>query len=88
MGWVPKALLLTNDDEEAHHLRRELEGDGFVVSPTKLEEVRVRLEEDGYDAVFCAWSFYHANGEGVLKEVREHYSGLPLMVLSRTKAQT
>jgi DNA-binding response OmpR family regulator len=85
MAWVPKALLLTSDDEEAHHLREELEGDGFVVFPAKPQEVGVRLEEETYDAVFCAWSFYHANCEGALKEVRERYPGLPVMVLSHTK---
>ena len=88
MNWVPKALLLTSDDDEGQHLQRELEGDGFVVSPTKPQEVRARLEEKAYDAVFCAWSFYHAHREGAVKEVCERYPGLPVIVLSRTKAES
>lgn len=88
MASVPKALLLTSDDDEAHHLRKVIEGDGFVVSPIKFEEVRGSLEEKTYDAVFCTWSFYRANCESALQEVRERYPGVPVIVLSRTKSQT
>lgn len=87
MVWVPKAILLSSDDDETHHLRKELEGDGFVVFPKKLPEVGSRAEEETYDAVFCTWSFYHANCEGDLQTVRDCYPGLPVIVLSRTNVQ-
>lgn len=78
----PKVLLLSASETETAQLEQIL---GNYVSltpvsdPSKLDSL---LENDGYDALFCAWALPRATWNDVLDDVREFHPDIPVIVLA------
>jgi DNA-binding NtrC family response regulator len=88
MGWetllsTTKVLLLSEDQNEVYYLRESLGGYAMVMHARSLAEMASRLERTQYDVVLCGWPFYQDGWHGELKNVRERYPDLPVVVLSR-----
>jgi DNA-binding NtrC family response regulator len=81
---VPKVLLLTGDDKEAHRLQEILGDCAFLFHVRSLSEMNSHLENDSCDVLFCTRAFYLGSWNGALQEVRERNPNLPVVVLSRT----
>ena len=78
----PKVLLLTVNDEQAGNVQDALENHVLLTRIATIAEMKSSLGEADYDAVFCAWAFYQSDWDGPLREVRECYPDLPMIILS------
>lgn len=80
-------LLLATDEWEAAELQGLLSPYVTLTCVQDLVECLDFLEKRPYDAVFCAWSFRSGTWNDVLKEIRERYLDLPVIILSRIAAE-
>src|SRR5258708_38870546 len=83
----PKVLLLTINDEELRNMQNALGNHVLMAQVVTTAEMKSSLEEADYDAVFCAWSFYQSDWDGPLRQLRERYPDLPMIVLSCSKGE-
>ena len=82
-----KVLLLSEDQNEVYYLRGSLGSHAVVMHARSLPEMASKLERTQYDVVLCGWPFYQDGWHGELKNVRERYPDLPVIVLSRANTK-
>jgi DNA-binding NtrC family response regulator len=79
-----KVLLLAGMDseEEKQNIEHALQDYALLSYVRTIAEMKLSLMEQDYSAIFCAWAFYQSDWDGSLKEVRESYPDVPIIVLS------
>ncbi|MBI2816832.1 MAG: response regulator [Acidobacteria bacterium] len=78
----PRVLLLSASETETAELEQilsEYVSLTLVSDPSKLDSL---LENEVYDALFCAWALPRATWTDVLDDVREFHPDLPVIVLA------
>lgn len=80
----PKVLLLSNDETETRKLEEALLEYSILRRARTLAELQSNLEQETYDAVFCAWSFHSGTWNDALGQVRQRCPDLPVVIFSET----
>lgn len=78
----PKVILLSNDETETTVLEQLLSEHVVLTSVNDLSALISLLEDNDYDALFCAWSFHTGTWNDALEEVRKVHPDLPVIILS------
>jgi len=77
----PQVLLLSNEKESA--VLEQLLTEHVALTPVhSLPELVSMLEDNDYDALFCASYFHAGTWNDAIKEVRKIHPDLPVIVLS------
>ena len=79
----PNVVLLSTDKSETAVLQQILREHVMLTAAGNLRELRFHLENNDYDALFCAWSFHSGTWHDALEEVRKWHPDLPVIILSR-----
>ncbi len=79
----PKILLLSGDAAETNLLERILGEHVNLHSIRTLLELQTVLEDGGYDALFCGWSFHQDTWNAALEWVQQRCPDLPVVIFSR-----
>lgn len=79
----PNVLLLSTDKTEVAVLQQILREHVILTPASNLPEVTFLLESNGYDALFCAWSFHSGTWHDALEKVRKCQPDLPVIILAR-----
>ena len=80
----PNVLLMSSDDSEARNWQEILREHATVRTVRDLDELQIHLQNDGYDAFFCAWTSPSATWKQALERVRQSNPDMPVIVFSGT----
>lgn len=81
---VPKVLLLVCDASQKAILQQTLAHHAELAWACNLQEMTQQLEQARYDALFCSSTLCTGSWEEALKQVRQFYPDVPVIILSRT----
>ena len=82
-----RVLLLSSDGEEAQKWEEMFREYATLRIAMNLDELRINLERDSYDALFCGWSFQKGTWNDALRQVQSRCPELPVVVFSGTADQ-
>ena len=80
----PNVLLLSSDDAEARSWQEILREHATVRTVRDLDELQVRLQDDDYDVIFCAWKSPSGTWKQALERARQSRPDMPVIVYSGT----
>ena len=80
----PKVLLLSSDDGESSDWQELFREHAAMTRVRDLNELRVSLGQESYDALFCGWTFRSGTWNQALQHVQERCPDMPVVVFSRT----
>jgi len=78
----PRVLFVAGNEPETDRVRELLEKHAAVACTGSIPELRTRIRNAGYDALFCPPSFPAGTWREVLEVVEDESPGLPVIVLS------
>jgi DNA-binding NtrC family response regulator len=79
---LPKAIILSADPNETAAFEEMLSEYADLKPVATLHELPSVLDDDVYDAIFCAKSFQASTWKDALEDVRESHPDLPFIVLA------
>jgi DNA-binding response OmpR family regulator len=76
-----KVVLLEGGETECRRIHNLLSKHVMVTCAKDIPELLSILQDNGYDALFCDWSFDKSSWREALEEVRRRYRELPIIVV-------
>ena len=84
---VPRVLLFVCDASQKAILQQTLAHHAELVWADNLQEMTQQLERARYDALFCSSTLSTGSWGEALKQVRQFYPDVPVIILSKTSSQ-
>jgi DNA-binding NtrC family response regulator len=81
---LPSVLLFSSDSLEAQNWQEILREHATVRTVRDFGELQQGLQNDCYDALFCAWKSPSGTWRQVLEHVRQWNTDIPVVVFSGT----